>query len=673
MLVNRWSRLFRACAALVLCVVAASHGARAAESLAVADFFRSADVEGLVMSPNAKYVAATVSGGDRGRRRLVMLDLQDFSKSKVLAAFSDADVHWIGWVNDNRLVFNVVDQQESYANQFGQGLFAVDREGKEPVRRLIKRLQFSVTEATRITDRELSVYHRFHSLVRDGSDDVLVQLANYDGRNELARLTLLRLNTSNGRTRSLSEGAPEGVRSWVADLQGRPRVVTSQVAGTTRIYWRRSDDAPWDKVSERPTFSERGYGQPAYFGLDAEGRLYFSGVGGNGVDTTSLMRLKVADKTASAETLLSLDGYDFDGTLVFNSTGHLLGVRYLTDARATHWFDPRLAQIQRDIDKLMPATNNELSCGDCDQPGSVLVKAQSDRQPPAWYLYDSKTAEPTLVGRSRPWIDPRTMAQRDMVRVKTRDGLNMPVHVTRPRNAKGAAPMVVLVHGGPWVRGGEWEWDADSQFLASRGYVVVEPEFRGSTGFGWKHFHSGFKQWGLAMQDDVADAARWAIEQGYADPQRICIAGASYGGYAALMGLVRNPELFRCAVEWVGVSDIDLMYSIHWSDLSSNWTEYGMPVMVGDREKDAEQLGRTSPIKLANRITQPLLMAYGGADPRVPIDHGTKMRDALAPHNKQVEWVEYPDEGHGFLLEANRVDFYSRMERFLDKNLKNAR
>ena len=259
-----------------------------------------------------------------------------------------------------------------------------------------------------------------------------------------------------------------------------------------------------------------------------------------------------------------------------------------------------------------------------------------------------------------------------MVRIKTRDGLSMPVHVTRPVGVQGSAPMVVLVHGGPWVRGGEWHWDADSQFLASRGYVVVEPEFRGSAGFGWRFFRASWKQWGLAMQDDVADATLWAVKQGYADPKRICIAGGSYGGYATLMGLIRNPELFRCGVDYFGVTDINLMYSITWSDFSDQYQRYGMPRMVGDQKADAAQLAATSPIRLASRVTQPLLMAYGGADRRVPIDHGTQFRNAVRETNKQVDWVVYSEEGHGFRLPANEIDFWTRVDKFLDQNLKNA-
>jgi dipeptidyl aminopeptidase/acylaminoacyl peptidase len=174
------------------------------------------------------------------------------------------------------------------------------------------------------------------------------------------------------------------------------------------------------------------------------------------------------------------------------------------------------------------------------------------------------------------------------------------------------------------------------------------------------------------MQHDVADGARWAIAQGIADPKRICIAGASYGGYATLMGLVNDPDLYKCGVNWVGVTDINLMYTGTWfgeSDASTDWKEYGMPELIGDPVKDAAQLKATSPIEQAARIKQPILLAYGGSDRRVPISHGRKFYDAVKATNRNVQWVEYPEEGHGWHLEKNRIDFWTRVEKFLDKNI----
>jgi dipeptidyl aminopeptidase/acylaminoacyl peptidase len=262
------------------------------------------------------------------------------------------------------------------------------------------------------------------------------------------------------------------------------------------------------------------------------------------------------------------------------------------------------------------------------------------------------------------------MGRRDFVRYKARDGLEIPAWVTVPKDGnKGPHPMVVLVHGGPWVRGGYWTWNPEAEFLASRGYVVLEPEFRASTGYGFKHFKAGWKQWGLAMQNDVADGARWAIEKGFADPKRVCIAGASYGGYATLMGLVNDPDLFKCGVDWVGVTDIDLLYSVHWSDTGEVYKTYGMPLLVADREKDAAQIKATSPVQLAARIKQPLMLAYGGNDERVPLKHGTEFRDAVVKTNRDVEWIVYPKEGHGWREEKNNVDFWTRVEKFLARNI----
>jgi dipeptidyl aminopeptidase/acylaminoacyl peptidase len=265
------------------------------------------------------------------------------------------------------------------------------------------------------------------------------------------------------------------------------------------------------------------------------------------------------------------------------------------------------------------------------------------------------------------------MGRRELVHYKARDGLDIPAWITYPHGSnRKNLPTVVLVHGGPWVRGGLWGWDSEAQFLASRGYAVLEPEFRGSIGYGWKLFHSGWKQWGLAMQDDIADGVKWAAAQGISDARRVCIAGASYGGYAVLMGLVRNPELYRCGINWVGVTDINLMYTGDWSadsDLPERWKQFGMPVLIGDREKDAAQLQETSPLAQAARIKAPLLLAYGTDDKRVPLYHGEKFYAAVKAGNPNVEWVTYEKEGHGWKLPQNRFDWWTRVEKFLDRNI----
>jgi dipeptidyl aminopeptidase/acylaminoacyl peptidase len=215
-------------------------------------------------------------------------------------------------------------------------------------------------------------------------------------------------------------------------------------------------------------------------------------------------------------------------------------------------------------------------------------------------------------------------------------------------------------------------WDPEAQFLATRGYVVIEPEYRGSTGYGEAHFRAGWKQWGQRMQDDVTDALKFAIDKGLVDPKRVCIAGGSYGGYSTLMALARDKDkdMYKCGVAWVAVTDPRYMYSVHWSDISEKSKTYTLPEMLGDPQKDAAMLKANAPIELASKIRAPVLLAYGARDRRVPLVHGEKMRDALKEAGSAPQWVVYDDEGHGWARTVNRIDFWRRTEAFLAKYLK---
>jgi dipeptidyl aminopeptidase/acylaminoacyl peptidase len=245
-----------------------------------------------------------------------------------------------------------------------------------------------------------------------------------------------------------------------------------------------------------------------------------------------------------------------------------------------------------------------------------------------------------------------------------------------PRGLKPGkpAPTVVMVHGGPWVRDGFWEWDAMNQFLASRGYLVVSPEFRGSTGYGDAHYRAGWKQWGQSMQNDVADALLWAQKQGLAS-SNACIAGASYGGYSTLMGLIRHPDLYKCGVAWAAVTDPMLYLNGGWGvvdDIDNVSRRYTMPELVGDVDKDAAMLAANSPVVHAKEIKAPLMLAFGESDQRVPLAHGERLRAALIDAGRPPVWITYPNEAHGWRKFSDRVDFARRMEAFLAQYLKPA-
>jgi dipeptidyl aminopeptidase/acylaminoacyl peptidase len=643
----------RVLASAVVVIAVSPATARAAEALLpVRDFFSADAMSQPVLSPSGNHLAVRI-GGANGRYQLAVISLMPPRQVKVIAGFADADVANVSWVNDERLIFAINDLQLSYTEGRRGDLFAIDRTGEQQ-----KRL-----------NRDPLNGGSLMRVLRDGSSDVIMRRQHWDARyRELLSVSPVRMNTITGRISSIDTGLAQPADAWAIDDTGQARAAESRKDGQYTEHWNAKPGAPWEVLATGTVFTRETSG----FSLKSfgpNGQMYVLANTGKDGATTALYRFDPVTRKREPEPLVAVQGFDFEGFPIFDGkTKELIGVRYTSDATATVWFDDGMKALQADVDKRRPGMVNLINLAECGCSRWALVTSHSDRQAAQFLLYDLETKQLEPVGAARPALDARRMATRDFERIKTRDGLSMPIHVTKPAGT-GPWPTVVLVHGGPYLRGGQWGWDANSQFLASRGYLVVEPEFRGSTGYGNAWFRAGLKQWGLAMQDDVADATRWAVAQGLADPKRVCIAGASYGGYATLMGLVRDPDLYRCGLAWVGVTDINLMYDLAWSDFSEVYKQYGMPVLIGDQIKDAAQLDATSPLKQAARITQPLLLAYGGADRRVPVQHGVRFRDAVRKTNAQVEWQEYPDEGHGWYKPENRYDFWSRVETFLAKQL----
>ncbi len=433
------------------------------------------------------------------------------------------------------------------------------------------------------------------------------------------------------------------------------------------IYYLDPAAGQWRKLDESDMYAGRTDSfAPRFF--EPDGTLYVNA--SRGADKLAIFTYDLISGKLSAKPLMSMSDFDFNGSFVVGGK-KILGFHYQADEDMTFWFDDHMKALQKSIDVMLPATANRISVAPRPQTPFVLVTSYSDVQPPLTLLYNTYTKVLTKVGVTYGKIDPARMGHKEMVRYPARDGLPIPAYLTLPPGeARKNLPMVVLVHGGPYVRGVTWGWSPESQFLASRGYAVLEPEYRGSTGFGSKHFRAGWKQWGLAMQNDIADGAKWAIAQGIVDPRRICISGGSYGGYAALMGLINDPDLFKCGIDWAGVTDFKLLYDSgwrYWSDISEEAKQYNQPVLVGDLEKDAAQFKATSPLLQAARLKQPVLLAYGGRDMRVPLVHGLALRDAVTTTNPNVEWVVYEDEGHGWASLENRLDFWGRVEKFLHK------
>lgn len=330
-----------------------------------------------------------------------------------------------------------------------------------------------------------------------------------------------------------------------------------------------------------------------------------------------------------------------------------------------HWFDSKMADLQNEVDKALPGRTN-LVTGDPD--GLVLIDSSSDIDPGRWYLLNAPSMEMRLLLVSRGAIDPDKMRPMEVMSYPSKDGMMIPAYLTRPEGDGGPKPMVVMVHGGPALRDG-WHWNPEVQMLATNGYVVFQPQFRGSSGFGKAFEEAGFGQWGRAMQDDVTAGVEQLIAKGIADPERICIYGASYGGYAAVWGLIKTPELYRCGITFAGVSDIEYMLT-DWSDRNGNKRVRELQrFRIGDRQRDKTKFDEVSPLRHAQRIQAPLLIAHGEEDERVPPSHAKKLMKALDALHKPYEWLPLPSEGHGIYYGSNRLKFLGALMAFVDKNI----
>jgi len=296
--------------------------------------------------------------------------------------------------------------------------------------------------------------------------------------------------------------------------------------------------------------------------------------------------------------------------------------------------------------------------------GQLLFSVSSDRDPGTFYLIDTKTNKVTKLFSPRPWIDPAHMAERRPLRFKASDGTELEAILTLPPG-RGEAnlPMVLLPHGGPHGISDDWFYDTDSQFLANRGYLVLQVNYRGSGGRGPNFKEAGYLQWGTRIQQDLIDGVKWAVEEKYADPKRVCVFGASFGGYSAMMATIRAPGLFKCAVGYAGVYDLAMMYDKGDVKELKSGRSY-LRTVIGKSDAD---LAANSPDKLADKIGVPVLLIHGEDDERAPFAQAKAMRAALDAAHKPYEWISKPGEGHGFFAEKDNIEFYNALQAFLDK------
>jgi dipeptidyl aminopeptidase/acylaminoacyl peptidase len=609
----------------------------AAAPLPVETMFRRPAFMGLQLSPDGTELAALVPSGDHIKLAVIELDRK---QSRTLEGYDGQDIVNYFWLSNGRVMADLGREGDATGTPYYTGHFAADVDGKQ---------EHPTRYAT------WNVIHTF-------GDDTVLRVGRL-GRSSV----VLRSNSRTGEEHNVTLDNPGNVIRWIADFDGNVRVAVNYDAGTrTRgFHYRATGEGPWTELARFSLDDGRDI-RPIIFDSDNQHLIVSSNLGG---DRRAIYRYdpqarKLEDK------LFESPSFDVGTVVVDRKARKLLGVHGGGTASGITWFDPHWKAIQDGIDKALPDMRNSLSWG-ADNPNRVLVTSWSPMQPPKYWLFDVPAGRLQELPASRGWIDAKSMTLVRQVTYKARDGLEIHGYLAVPKRDDGAKPpLVVLIHGGPWTRGYTWSFDTEAQFLASRGYAVLMPNFRGTTGYGQAFVEKSFRQWGRTMQDDITDGVRWVESQDLVDKDRVCLYGASYGGYAALMGLVREPGMFRCAVAEVAVTDPGLLFEPGWNRaMNIDDYEIDMKRLVGDPDKDRVYFDEVSPLKRAAEIKAPVLLAFGGEDRRVPIVHGTRMRSALEANGTPVEWVMYPDEGHGFVKDVNRFDFYRRVEGFLARNL----
>ncbi len=588
---------------LALAFIAA--GLSAAEMIPIEDFARPPAVSHLRLSPDGQSVA--FEREFEGRESLFLTDLKSRRLSRVRPAtaqrtFEDKDIGWFQWAGDRRLVFSTL-----IWDHFVTGVSAVDVDGR-------RWKTISGSEARVPNEDRLFAQTLIH--VFDDADQDVLMLDQHEA--EGARIlhpNVVKVSTITGHYTVVARN-PGQVVAWDADADGVVRLARTVEGLKEGLIYRENDTGAWRPF--QPLGPERGEVWP--LGFEGTGpQLYVTALSDRqrwGVYACDIRGggHRVLLEDADYDILPRRGTPTFDGTplahAVFSRPDHrLVGIYYVTDRPVARWFDPEFAAAQRAIDRALPGTCN-LLVGQSRDDSLLLVLAYSDRDPGTYFLYDRRARSLILVATRMKWIDPARMAPMEPITYSARDGVLIHGYLTRPPGeSRAKLPLVVLPHGGPWMRD-VWGFDPLVQMLASRGYAVLQMNFRGSTGYGGDLAERGRREVGNAIQRDVEDGARWTIAQGIADPRRIAILGDGFGGYSALYALGNSAGLYRCGVSISGITDWPAIYATADAPERRIARQYWIE-QIGDPKTDAATLRAISPVNFADRILSPVLFFLG--------------------------------------------------------------
>lgn len=627
-----------------LALAGSMRGVEPAPVPSLEDFFRPAAFSEIKISPSGTKVAALSKWKEHSN--LYVIDLKT-KRPIQLTGLDTQDVARVRWVGDDRLIFTCVD--DGYLTG---GLFAIDADGKNS-RALAPSVRQQANRgviAVRITD--------FLAFYGDSTEEILV----VSNERRDVDPDVYRMSVRTGLKQMVARN-PGDVQVWVADGKGVVRAGFGERGRETFVVYRDDAKSPWREVYHVDLL--KGSVEPLQF--DQENRLLYvrSSVGR---DTAAICLFDPA-KGEIVRELYADPVYDAGEVLLKRSDRSLLGYYLEAEKERFVWTDPAMAKIQALLDQELPQTLNQIASFSLDQTWAVIL-ASSDRAPGTYFLFNTRELTLEKLIEEKPWLKASQLGEMRPITYTARDGLTIRGYLTIPPGVEPKdLPMIVNPHGGPWARD-SWGFNEEVHFLASRGYAVLQINFRGSIGYGRKFKEAGYGQWGLKMQDDITDGVKWAVAEGIADPNRVAIYGASYGGYAAMAGMAFTPELYRCGVNYVGVTDIGLLLKT----MPKSWEliRAQVELMTGNAKKDREQIEAASVTKHADQIRSPVFFAYGELDDRIDMRHATKLATQLRHNGVPVTWMTRANEGHGYRHWDNKIAFYTDLEKFLAEYTKPA-
>ena len=603
---------------------------------AVEDFFRTPEKTGYQLSPDGTHYSYL--SPVNGRKNIFTQALSGGTPVQITHE-TERDISGYFWANNNRLLF-IKDSggDENFK------LLAVDKDGQN--------------------SKDLSPFDKVRIQIiddlKDEEDAIIIGL----NKNNPQLFDPYRLNINSGELIQLAENSNpmEPLDQWMTDHQGKLRLASKVVDGTnTVLMYRENEDQPFREVI-KTDFRESI--SPLFFDFSDPDIVFVSS--NLGRDKSVIIRFNLKTGKEVGAPIFQHESVDVSGLSYSRKRKKLTHATYTTDKFHYHFLDEERANLQARLEKELGDYEVYLVSKNREED-KYIIRTVSDRSLGTYYFYDTNTDTLDLISEVSPWIDEADMASVQPIVFTSRDGLKIHGYLTLPPKVTPKnIPIIVNPHGGPWHRD-TWGFNPEIQLMASRGYAVLQINFRGSTGYGRQFWEASFKQWGQSMQDDITDGVNWLIEEGIADPKRIAIYGGSYGGYATLAGVTYTPDLYFCAVDYVGVSNLLTFLQT----IPPYWKPYleMMYAMVGDPEKDRAMMEAYSPALHADKIKTPLLVIQGANDPRVNIDEADQIVRSLRAREIEVPYMVKYNEGHGFHNEENKFEVYRVMMGFFGKFL----